>query len=151
MSENIKTLAMLKMEKNFVALVEKGYPRKPYEEYTLDELNTRLMDEVEELDQYIVLLRNKLGTLAPEYQQIYTNMAKAECADISNIVDYIRRLHFRETGEGEPMTEPKIEKKNPFLCYKKRSRKPLLPISECIVEGCAECNHLEVRCRGRLK
>ena len=29
------TLAMLKMEKNFVAHIEKNYPRKPYEEYPI--------------------------------------------------------------------------------------------------------------------
>jgi len=27
----MKTLAMMKMEKNFIAVIEKGYPRKPYE------------------------------------------------------------------------------------------------------------------------
>lgn len=69
-----KTLAMLKMEKNFIAQ-EKGYPRKPYEYYTTDFLIERLKQEVNELTVAII--------------DGDTENAKCECADVSNIVDYI--------------------------------------------------------------
>lgn len=71
----IKTLAMLKMEKNFVAHIEKKYPRKPYETYTIDELVNRFIDEGLELLEAI--------------EQNNVAEAKTECADISNIIDYI--------------------------------------------------------------
>lgn len=70
-----KTLAMLKMEKNFVAVIEKKYPRKPYEAYTLALLIECLKQEVNELEE---------AYIASKYEA-----AKLECADISNIVDYI--------------------------------------------------------------
>jgi len=71
----MKTLAMIKMEKNFIAHLEKGYPRKPYEYYDLDYLRTRLLEEVNEL--YKALKSGKVED------------AKRECADVSNVVDYI--------------------------------------------------------------
>jgi len=70
----IKTLAMLKMEKNFVAVIDKKYPRQPYLKYSTKFLLDRLDDEVKELRQAC---------------QINTMQAKDECADVSNIVDYI--------------------------------------------------------------
>ncbi len=69
----IKSLAMLKMEKNFRALA-KGYPRQPYR-LALAFLLKRLKQEVKELEKEL-----------KKYN--YVN-AKAECADVSNIVDYI--------------------------------------------------------------
>lgn len=71
----IKTLAMLKMEKNFVAVIEKKYPRKPYEAFNIAHLIERLKQETIELEQ---------AYTAGKYEA-----AKLECADISNIVDYI--------------------------------------------------------------
>lgn len=70
----MKTLAMLKMEKNFRAL-EKGYPRKPYEKFTIRFLVERLEEEVKELRRS--LMNNNIEN------------AKLECADVSNLVDYL--------------------------------------------------------------
>jgi len=71
----MKSLAMLKMEKNFIAVIEKQYPRKPYEYFDLGYLRMRLLEEVTELNEAL-----KSGTVED---------AKGECADVSNIVDYI--------------------------------------------------------------
>ena len=67
---------MLKMEKNFLSL-DKGYPRKPYNDkkQTLDFLMDRLEDELEELQEGIN--NNNLENIMEE------------CADLSNIIDYI--------------------------------------------------------------
>jgi NTP pyrophosphatase (non-canonical NTP hydrolase) len=71
---HIKSLAMLKMEKNFRAL-EKGYPRQPYKQYSVHWLFQRLMEETKEL---AVALENS------DYQN-----GMCEFTDVSNIVDYI--------------------------------------------------------------
>jgi NTP pyrophosphatase (non-canonical NTP hydrolase) len=71
----MKTLAMIKMEKNFKAVIEKGYPRQPYDVYPLQFLLERLYVEAIELAQAI---KNK-----------DKENAKLECADVSNIIDYI--------------------------------------------------------------
>jgi len=70
----MKTLAMMKMEKNFVAQ-EKGYPRKPYDTYSFSFLMKRLYQESTELAEAIL-------------EKDFEN-AKLECADVSNVVDYI--------------------------------------------------------------
>lgn len=72
----MKTLAMIKMEKNFVAHIDKQYPRKPYEIFDLKKLMFRLFQEVGELREAIV------------YDKDFEK-AKLECADVSNIIDYI--------------------------------------------------------------
>jgi len=66
---------MLKMEKNFIAQIDKGYPRKPYLEYSIDFLIERLKQEVDELTASIV-------------DHHFVN-AESECADVSNVIDYI--------------------------------------------------------------
>lgn len=73
---NILTIAMLKMEKNFIAQ-EKGYPRQPYNDstQTVEFLITRIEDELKEL-KTAHKIKNVL-------------LMKEECADISNIVDYL--------------------------------------------------------------
>jgi hypothetical protein len=73
---DIKTLAMLKMEKNFIAL-EKGYPRQPYasEKQPIIFMIHRIEEELDELKG------------AFELQNI--PVMKEECADISNLVDYL--------------------------------------------------------------
>jgi len=71
----MKTLAMLKMEKNFIAVIEKKYSRKPYEAFSTRFLVKRLNDELVEL----------INAINEERIQ----GAKDECADISNLVDYI--------------------------------------------------------------
>ena len=80
--DSVKTLAMLKMEKNFRALISQGYPRQPYRKQNTQFLLKRLREEVEELDQAI---RSK---------RIFE--AKRECADASNVIDYI----FERISEG---------------------------------------------------
>lgn len=73
----IKSLAMLKMEKNFIAQ-EKGYPRQPYLAHPFHLIFKHLQKEVEELQQ------------AYEKKDL-TNM-KEEIADISNLCDYLFEL-----------------------------------------------------------
>lgn len=82
MSENLKhripeinSLAMLKMEKNFIAHIEKRYPRQPYRKLLPSYLLKRIKEEVEELEQ--ALLQGDILDIMEE------------CADISNIVDYL--------------------------------------------------------------
>jgi len=73
---SIKSLNMLKMEKNFIAL-EKGYPRQPYNDSNqpINFMIHRIEEELEELKEAF-------------RQQNFTVM-KEECADISNLVDYL--------------------------------------------------------------
>jgi len=83
----IRTLAMLKMEKNFIAHIEKNYARKPYEHYPLSLLVDRASEELEELlDAYDLL----------DYEKI-----KEECADVSNIIDYIFEAATRQEAKKE--------------------------------------------------
>ena len=74
--ENMKSLAMWKMEKNFIAHVDKRYPRRPYEAFTTYRLLERLNEELLELMEACLTLED-------------VEKAKSECADVSNIVDYI--------------------------------------------------------------
>ena len=73
---SIQSLAMLKMEKNFIAL-EKGYPRQPYSDCNQPTsfLIDRIHDELKELEE--AFGKKDIRTM------------KEECADISNIVDYL--------------------------------------------------------------
>jgi hypothetical protein len=70
-----QTLAAIKMEKNFIAVNQKGKTRYPYKDMTLKQLQKRLHDEVKELDESIEKKDTKNGRL--------------ECGDVSNITDYI--------------------------------------------------------------
>ena len=74
-SITIHSLAMLKMEKNFIAHNEKEYPRQPYLKYSLGYLIERLKQEVNELEE--------------ASDKANLDDVKRECADVSNIVDYI--------------------------------------------------------------
>lgn len=69
------TLAMIKMYKNLRAVIEKGYPRKPYEEFTCKQLLDRIKGETQELEQ----ARN---------DNELVNML-FEIADVSNLLDYL--------------------------------------------------------------
>jgi len=71
----VKTLAMIKMEKNFIAHIEKQYPRQPYRCYMIGQLIDRLGQELEEL--------------IAAYEKLDYYGARQECADLSNLVDYI--------------------------------------------------------------
>lgn len=83
----IKTLAMLKMEKNFIAYCEKKYPRQPY------------ADPKQPIHFLIYRLKQEVGELIRGYGNSLTESdnldiktilnLKEECADISNLVDYL--------------------------------------------------------------
>jgi NTP pyrophosphatase (non-canonical NTP hydrolase) len=83
----MSTLAMMKMEKNFVAVIEKKYPRRPYEAFDMEFLRMRLIEEVNELNEalkfYIENKRIEAMTFGSAQR------AKLECADVSNLIDYI--------------------------------------------------------------
>lgn len=68
----IETLAMLKMEKNFIAL-EKGYPRQPY------------ASEKQPIAFMIHHIEQELTELKEAYEQQNIIGMQEECADISNI------------------------------------------------------------------
>jgi len=72
----IKSLSMLKMEKNFIAL-EKGYPRQPYND--MNQPTSFLIRRIEE----------ELQELKDAFKETNIKVMKEECADISNIVDYL--------------------------------------------------------------
>lgn len=80
------TLAMIKMEKNFVAQT-KGYPRRPYDEYSLGQLTEKLHEECTELVRALIM-KNFAA-------------AKRECADVSNVVDYIFEALAQKTKTPE--------------------------------------------------
>lgn len=77
----IKTLSMLKMEKNFIAVIEKQYSRQPYRYYPLSFFRDRIKQELEEFSR--ALENNDLSNM------------KEELADISNLVDYCFELLTR--------------------------------------------------------
>ena len=78
----VKSLAMLKMEKNFVAVIEKGYDRCPYNEYDLIDAEEWLKREVGEL---IYAIQNES-----------TVDIRNEIADVSNVLDYMYEMALRE-------------------------------------------------------
>lgn len=75
---SIQSLAMLKMEKNFIAYCEKKYPRQPYKELPPSYLIQRIEEEIAELKVAIS-------------KKDVKNMME-ECADISNLTDYLFEL-----------------------------------------------------------
>ena len=90
-----KSLAMRKMEKNFIAYLEKKYPRKPYSKFPVWFLIERLRQEVEELNDAV--LKYKL------------EIAMNECADISNIIDFIFERLMIVRGRGLNVASKKKE------------------------------------------
>ena len=80
--KEIKTLAMIKMEKNFRAHIEKKYPRHPYKIYDMDFWIQRIEQELNELKEAYA---NK------DYDEI-----REELADISNLVDFAFERTFIE-------------------------------------------------------
>ena len=96
------TLSMLKMEKNFVAVIDKKYPRKPYLRYpVIDPCNLHMCligfvtREKIELDNAIDLLRKNIDNFhrvdVLKKQDIRDQIIKAmwEVADVSNTLDYL--------------------------------------------------------------
>lgn len=82
MDYEIKSLAMLKMEKNFIAVMEKRYPRQPYKHYDLTFLFKRLSEEALKLSQAI-----KTDDIA---------LIREKLADLSNIIDYMDEVALRK-------------------------------------------------------
>lgn len=74
----IRSLAMLKMEKNFIAYCEKDYPRQPYKELPPSYLIKRIEQELDELKE--------------AYSEKDIKGMQEECADISNLTDYLFEL-----------------------------------------------------------
>lgn len=96
------SLSMLKMEKNFIAHLQKKYPRKPYEEYPVIDFENPAKSligfvtrEKEELDLALDLLRkhtanfNRVDILRPEDIRDQIIAAMWEVADVSNTLDYL--------------------------------------------------------------
>ena len=73
--KSILTLAMLKMEKNFVGHLIKCYPREPYKHFDETFLLKRIKQEIKELE---------IALTSPE-----PHFAMEECADVSNLVDFL--------------------------------------------------------------
>ncbi len=96
---SIKSLAMLKMEKNFRA-IEKGYPRQPYKHYSTMFLTQRIVDENKELDDAMTILIN-----AEPPDVGFTANVREEIADVSNCLDYlyeaVLRLEIKEEKEAQ--------------------------------------------------
>ena len=96
------SLAMMKMEKNFKAHVDKGYERKPWLEYPVFDKENPYMNlswfvtrEKEELDTAIELLKKAIATYyrtAIVDKSIISDAVLAamwEVADVSNTLDYL--------------------------------------------------------------
>jgi len=82
---------MLKMEKNFVAVIEKGYPRYPYKAYALTlehlrELNLIYFVE-REIRELVTAFEMLDGATAPNVE--LTAHVREEIADVSNCLDYL--------------------------------------------------------------
>lgn len=104
----IKSLAMLKMEKNFIAHCEKGYTRQPYKDIKqpIQFLIYRINQELVELKQGYTKSLTESETLRLED---IINL-KEECADISNLVDYLYEKLLQEEfaiSVPKPMEEKK--------------------------------------------
>ncbi len=116
-----KTLAMLKLEKNFVAVVDKNYPRKPYEEYPIYDPKRPIKyggrsligfvnREKDELDTAIEILKKNIANInrveilhrGDIVDSILDVML--EVADVSNTLDYLFEglTLALETWEGDP-------------------------------------------------
>lgn len=78
MIDEIKSLAMLKMEKNFIAVIKKKYSRYPYFDYKFEKLLECLQKEVDELKN--------------AYKNCDINNMREEIADISNFCDYLYEI-----------------------------------------------------------
>ena len=88
------SLSMLKMEKNFIAHIEKKYPRKPYEEYSIIDCIGFVKREHLELRMAIEALeRSKVAKrLNIESDKKVSDLiieAMWEVADVSNVLDYL--------------------------------------------------------------
>ena len=82
--EGITSLAMLKMEKNFIAHNEKGYSRQPYKDFKLYDCMMFVRREMKELneafDHHMFGGRTNVDRLI---------VMRNEIADVSNCLDYL--------------------------------------------------------------
>ena len=83
----IKSLSMLKMEKNFIAAIDKNYPRRPYEEWDIVDLHSFVEREQKELKHEVITLGKVEEFGLDEYDQLIKIMN--EVADVSNTLDYL--------------------------------------------------------------
>ena len=102
------SLSMLKMEKNFIAHIEKKYPRKPYEEYSIIDCigfvkreHLELRIAIEALERSKVAKRLNIKSDKKGSDLIIAAMW--EVADVSNTLDYLFEglLRALKTWEGE--------------------------------------------------
>lgn len=100
------SLSMLKMEKNFIAVIEKKYPRKPYEEYSITDMIGFVRREQRELLEAMEnLLRTRVrirldGKPVKDVRDSITE-AMWEIADVSNTLDYLFEALLKEYRKWE--------------------------------------------------
>jgi hypothetical protein len=103
---SIKSLEMLKMEKNLAAVIEKGYNRQPYEAYPIT-LNGQTVDYLQEhtligfvgreFSELINAIEMLHGAIAPNVE--LTENVRNEIADVSNCLDYLYEAVLRKEIE----------------------------------------------------
>lgn len=90
MLKNVKSLAMLKMEK-ILRAIDKGYSRFPYLQYDYEFLLNRVKQELKELEDAF-----NCG--------LYSEM-RVEIADLINILEYLFERTFIEESEQKKKSE----------------------------------------------
>jgi len=97
--EDVTSLSMLKMEKNFIAHNDKGYPRQPYKEFSLYDCFGFVKREMKELDEAfkhhwfggrtnvdrLIVLRNEIADVSNCLDYLYEKVLRAEsvfCAEL---------------------------------------------------------------------
>ena len=110
--DNIESLAMLKMEKNFVAHNDKGYPRQPYAQYDINDHFGFVEREYRELKQAFldyhtdIIKDNKMHLMTTHLVNI-----RNEIADVSNTLDYFYELCLRWEKILPPLEEKDKEER----------------------------------------
>lgn len=97
--KSMKTLAMRKMEKNFIAVIEKEYPRYPYTVYDLwNDSNFRSLTDfvireyvelIEAIDKARIPVHNINRVSRNELIRKRLTDVLNEIADLSNTLDYL--------------------------------------------------------------
>ena len=87
MNEKIKSLAMMKMEKNFIAHNEKGYPRQPYNQYSLADCFSFVEREMKELE--LSVRQYYASRHTEKFSKESLIEIRHEIADVSNCLDYL--------------------------------------------------------------
>lgn len=87
----MKTLAAIKMEKNFIGVRTKGYSERPYEVCDSAFLLDRIREETDELA--LELSRNWNNPFySKDKREQVIDAIKGEIADVSNLLDYLFEL-----------------------------------------------------------